>query len=139
MKKITYLLTGLLSALALITQAAEKPSQETVPASAHDHPFLNGELNPEYDGQVTVLVGEVIDIKPGVKYALYKVDTKTKDIKPIWVTTLVPVASGEIKLGDRLIFRGYITKTESLDPSGKLLSMIRSETLLSARAIESPN
>ena len=107
-------------------------AQEAVQGS----PFSNGILNPELEGQLTALLGEVIDIKttPDDKQ-LYLLNVGLKGVKPIWITPMVRVASGEIAIGKQLVFRGYIANTAELNRG--LIDTIKVPTLLLAIQIDS--
>lgn len=105
---------------------------------ANENPFLNGHLNPKYEGEVTALLGDIIEILDGHNgRKLYKLNLNIEVINPIWVTSFVPFADGEITLDSKLIFRGYIATADSLDGSGELRSKIKSETLLLALKADS--
>jgi len=100
---------------------------------ANDNPFLNGELNPKYEGEITALGGTVISHIVVDNNNFYKLDLKIEGIKPIWVTSFIqPAGKQTIEEGDRTVFKGYISKSISLDSSGKLISAIKSDTLLMA-------
>ncbi|MBF7073584.1 hypothetical protein ISG33_09280 [Glaciecola sp. MH2013] len=100
---------------------------------ANENPFLNGELNPKYEGEITALGGTVIDHIVVENNNLYKLDLKIKGIKPIWVTSFIkPKGKQIIQKGDRVVFKGYISKSISLDPSGELSSDIKANSLLMA-------
>ena len=108
-------------------------------AQSPDDPFLNGELNLEYEGQLTGLAGEVIDIKDTKqKFKAYKLDLKIEGIKPIWVSSIASIPGGELKVGDEIIFKGYISSASGLDPSGDLEATISSKSLLLALRAERP-
>lgn len=53
-------------------------------------------------------------------------------IQHIWVTSIAPQPEGEIKIGDMIMFKGFISTTSNLDPSGELGKIIGSKTLLMA-------
>jgi len=100
---------------------------------ANSNPFLNGELNPKYEGQLTALSGDIIEIIEGHENRkLYKLHLNIEGVKPVWVTSLAPFAKGDISMNSKLIFRGYIATSDSLDSTGRLKSKINSETLLLA-------
>ena len=100
---------------------------------ANENPFLNGQLNPKYEGEVIALAGEIIDIKPTTqKFPVYKLNLRIKGVRNIWVTSIAPQPEGGIKLGDTIIFRGFITTSKSTDPDGELENLIDSKTLLMA-------
>ncbi len=100
---------------------------------ANDNPFLAGELNPRYEGEVTALAGEVIKVEmTKQKYPVYLLELRMEGIKPIWVTSIAPEPGGKVKLGDNVIFKGFISIASGLDPSGELEKMIESKTLLLA-------
>jgi len=101
--------------------------------AANDNPFLNGELNPKYEGEVIALAGEVLEIQPTKqKFPVYKLNLRINGIKNIWVTSIAPQPEGGIKVGDMIIFKGFITKSSSTDSTGELGKIIGSETLLIA-------
>lgn len=107
-------------------------------AEANDNPFLNGELNPKFEGELTALSGDIIQIVEGHKgRQLYKLNLNIPGIKPIWVTGMMPIAEGEIALNSRLIFSGFIATASGLDESGQLKRIIDSETLLLAVRVDS--
>ena len=100
---------------------------------ANDNPFLHGELNPLYEGEKTALQGEIVEIKSTKeKYPLYKLNLHTKEIKNIWVTSISPQPLGGIKVGDKIVFKGFITNADILDTSGELRQITHSQTLLLA-------
>lgn len=100
---------------------------------ANDNPFLSGELNPQYEGELTALGGTVIDHIVVESNNVYKLDLRIEGIKPVWVTSFVkPEGKQKIERNDKVVFKGYISKSDSLDPTGKLLSAIESKTLLIA-------
>jgi len=102
-----------------------------------ENPFLNGELNLAYEGQLTAIAGEIIDIKDTKqKYPAYKVNLRIEGVNPIWATTIVEHPKGGIKLGDMIIFKGYIGSVASLDESGELESLIGSKAILLALRVE---
>jgi len=80
---------------------------------ANENPFLSGELNPQYEGELTALGGEVLEIKPEPE--------------------------GGIKVGDMMIFKGFISTAKSADPDGDLERLINSKTLLMAIQSQRPN
>ena len=53
-------------------------------------------------------------------------------VKPIWVTSIAPKPEGGINVGDKMIFKGFISTTLATDPSGKLEKITGSKTLLMA-------
>ena len=100
---------------------------------ANENPFLNGELNPKYEGELTGLGGTIIDHIVVKNNNVYKLDLKLDNIKPIWVTSFIkPQGKQKIEKGDRVVFKGYISLSSSLDTSGDLYSSINSKTLLMA-------
>ena len=100
---------------------------------ADDNPFLNGSLNSKYEGEVTALAGEIIDIKPTKqKFPVYKLDLRIDGIKHIWVTSIAPAPEGGIKLGDMIVFRGFITTSRGTDPDGDLELITGSNAILMA-------
>lgn len=97
--------------------------------------ILNGELNPEYDRQLTILAGEVVEIKDGLQNKkMYKINLHHEGVKNIWV---VPIANieGGLPLGGHFLFKGYVAVANSLDPSKTLIKLINSPTLLLAYEI----
>jgi len=73
---------------------------------ANENPFLRGELNPQYEGELTALGGEVLEIKPTrQKFPVYKINLRIEGIKNIWVTSIAPEPEGGIKVGDMMIFK----------------------------------
>lgn len=105
---------------------------------ANDNPFLNGELNPKYEGELTALSGDIVDIIDGDKgKKLYKLNLNIAGLKHIWVTSVAPFAENEITINSKLIFKGYIATSNGLDLTGKLKLKIQSETLLLALKADS--
>ncbi len=104
-----------------------------------DNPFLNGELNLEFEGQITGLAGEIIEIKETKqKYPAYKLNLKIKGIKPIWVSSIAPIPGNVLKVGDEIIFKGYISSSSGIDSTGELEAIINSKSLLLALRAERP-
>ena len=100
---------------------------------ANDNPFANGELNSKYEGEVTALAGEILEIKPTEQnFPVYKLNLNIEGIKPIWVTSIAPKPEGGIKVGDNIIFKGFISTSSGIDSSGKLGKITGSNTLLMA-------
>ena len=100
---------------------------------ANENPFLDGELNPKYEGEVTALLGVVVDLKPTKqKYPVYKLNLGIDGVNHIWVTSIASQPDGGIKLGDAIVFKGFITSAASTDPSGELGRMISRKMLLMA-------
>jgi hypothetical protein len=100
---------------------------------ANENPFLNGVLNAKYEGEVTALAGEVIEIKPTNKsFPVFKLNLRVEGVEPIWVTSIAPEPEGGIKVGDMLIFKGFISTAAGTDPSGQLEEIIGTKTLLMA-------
>jgi len=99
---------------------------------ANKNPFLNGELNQKYVGEVTALAGEIIEIKTIQNNPVYKINLRMDGIKPIWVASIAPQPEGGIKVGDMIIFRGFISTASKTDPSGSLGKNTGSESLLMA-------
>ena len=96
-------------------------------------PFLNGTFNPKYEGQGITLSGVVLEILPTEQiHPIYKLNLNNKGIHPIWVISVDPTVGNEIKVGETLRFRGYITATSSIDSTGELESIIPSKLLLMA-------
>jgi len=105
---------------------------------ANDNPFLNGQLNPKYEGELTALSGDIVEIVDDHKgKKIYKINLNVAGIIPIWVTSFAPFAEGEISLNSKLVFRGYIAASDSLDPTGQLRAKINCETLLLALQADS--
>jgi len=126
------ILTLLLLALSFNTMSGQFAEQ------ANDNPFFNGELNPKYEGELTALSGDIVEIVEGHKgKKLYKLNLNITGLKQIWVTSFIPFAKGEISVDSKLIFRGYIATADGLDPTGNLRSKINSETLLLALKADS--
>lgn len=72
-------------------------SAENLAEEANNNPFLNGELNPKYEGQLTALSGDIVEMVEGHKgRTLYKLDLNMAGIKPVWVTSIAPFAKGDI-------------------------------------------
>ena len=114
-------------------------SKDELAKAANDNPFLNGQLNPEYEGQLTALAGEVIQIKSTRQnFSVYKLKLRIEGVDPIWVTSIAPAPGGEIKLGDKIIFKGYITTAKGTDPTGELELLIQAKTLLMAIQSQRP-
>lgn len=100
---------------------------------ANESPFLDGQLNPKYEGELTALGGTIVKHVIAQNNNVYLVDLKIEKIKPIWVTSFIkPQGKQQIELGDRVVFKGYISSSASLDPTGELFSLIKSEMLLMA-------
>ena len=100
---------------------------------ANDNPFLNGELNAKYEGEVTVLASEIIDLKPTKEdFPVYKLNLRINGVKNIWVTSITHAPEGGIKLGDMMVFKGFIASSNALDPDGDLEKITGSKTLLMA-------
>jgi len=126
MKK--YLISILIILVSIQPSIAGKYAQE-----ANDNPFKNGELNLKYEGEKTALAGEILEIKPTKqKFPIYKLNLRIEGIKHIWVASIAPSTNGEIKVGDLMIYKGFISSTSELDPSGELEKIINSKTLLMA-------
>ena len=130
--------------VAPVTPTAVSVPPDTTPAKQTKAaggvtPFANGELDPAYAGQVAIVEGKVTEIKTALNNGIFfKLDLQKPKIKPVWVATFVPVAEGEIKVGDQLIFKGYVATSDSMDATGALKSLLGSSTLLMARTIETP-
>ena len=100
---------------------------------ANDNPFYEGELNAKYEGEVVAIAGEVVEVKSTKQnYPAFKLNLRLEGVNPIWVTSIAPQPEGGIKVGDMLIFKGFISTADSLDPSGKLAKITGSKTLLMA-------
>jgi hypothetical protein len=105
---------------------------------ANDNPFLNGELNPKYEGELIALSGDIVEIIDGHNgKKLYKLNLNIAELKSIWVTSFAPFAEGEVSISSKLIFKGYIATADNLDSTGKLKSKIMSDTLLLALKADS--
>jgi hypothetical protein len=105
---------------------------------ANDNPFLNGELNPKYEGELIALSGDIVEIIDGHNgKKLYKLNLNIAELKSIWVTSFAPFAKGEVSISSKLIFKGYIATADNLDSTGKLKSKIMSDTLLLALKADS--
>lgn len=77
--------------------------------------------------------GTVIDHVVVENNKIYKLDLRIEGIKPIWVTSVVkPEGKQTIQQNDKVVFKGYISKSDSLNPTGKLQATIQSNTLLIA-------
>ncbi len=100
---------------------------------ANDNPFLNGVLNAKYEGEVTALAGEIISIEPTPpKYPVYELNLRIEGVKNIWVTSIAPEPEGGLKIGDMVLFKGFISKSSNLDPKGDIEKITRGKTLLMA-------
>ena len=145
--------TALFLVLAMLTYAANaevsnSPRSESLSTTTNiakpidptnERPFLNGELDPNLETEAAVIKGKIIQIVgKGDEKRIYKVDLGKKGFKPIWVTTLVLFSDNQIKLGDELVFKGYVAKTKSLDFEGELTSKVSSSTMFLAKTIETP-
>ena len=129
-KKSMFLMLAILT-ISLFTQEVK---------ALDGSPFSNGQLNPAYEGQMTPLAGEVIDIKSTKeKYSLYKLNLRMEGVDPIWVTSIGTQPMGGIHIGDMIIFRGYISSTNKIDPSGNIVTLINSKTLLLAIRSDRPD
>jgi hypothetical protein len=105
---------------------------------ANDNPFLNGELNPKYEGELIAISGDIVEIIDGHNgKKLYKLNLNIAELKSIWVTSFAPFAEGEVSISSKLIFKGYIATADNLDSTGKLRSKIMSDTLLLALKADS--
>lgn len=105
-----------------------------------ESPFLDGQLNLELEGELTALAGEVIDKKDTKqKYPVYKLNLRLDGVGSIWVTSIGEAPVGGINIGDMMIFKGYISSSEGLDPSGELEKLINSKSLLLALKTERAN
>ena len=124
----------ILLSIFLITLLLIKPlSAGEYAQAANDNPFVNGELNSKYEGEITILAGEVLEIQPTKQnFPVYKLNLRIEGIKNIWVTSIAPQPKGGIKVGDMMIFKGFISTAKSTDPSGELGKIISSKTLLMA-------
>jgi hypothetical protein len=124
----------ILLCLATCNAQASSLSQKT-----NDNPFLNGELNSEYEGQKTGLLGQIIEMSVTKEnYPIYKLNLNIGDMRPIWVTSIASQPEGGIKLGDNIIFKGFIASAASLDESGELEKLIGSKMLLMAVYAQRP-
>ncbi|WP_163935028.1 hypothetical protein [Paraferrimonas sp. SM1919] len=100
---------------------------------ANENPFLDGQLNAKYQGEVVAIAGDVITKMMVDNHRFYLLDLKTEGLKNIWVTSFIqPQGKPTVDVGDNIIFQGYISTSSDLDPSGKLHSAIKSQTLLLA-------
>lgn len=114
-------------------------NQDTA-ALLNDGVIVAGELNPGFHGRAANIEANVLEIKnsPDGTQVL-KLALPQKEVRPIWATTFVPLAKNEIKIGDSLLFKGYIATTDSVDRSGKLRILVEdSAAVLRARTIETP-
>jgi hypothetical protein len=108
--------------------------------SPHAEYTANELLPPNEDGNGRNITGTVVAILPGPQdQPMYKLNIGTNKEEIIWASTFVPVSDGQIKVGERWTFKGYIKKAAELDPSGKLVEMIQSPSFLVARTIETPS
>lgn len=124
MFKFVFFITALLSITCFAGEYAEQ---------ANENPFMNGELNPLYEGQLTALGGTVITHIEFESNHFYQLDLKIEGIEPIWVTSFIqPAGKPVIEKNDRVVFKGYISKSASLDSTGNLGETIKSTTLLLA-------
>ena len=105
-----------------------------------DGVIVAGELNPGFHGRAANIEAKILEIKTSPDNTqVLKLALPQKDIKPIWATTFVPLAKDEVKIGDTLLFKGYIATTNSVDPSGRLGVLVEdSAAVLRARTIETP-
>lgn len=102
-------------------------------SEASENPFLKGVLNSKFEGEETALVGEIIKIQTTKqKYPVYKINLNLDGIKHIWVTSIAPQPNGGIKVGDFIVFKGFISIASVLDSTGELEKIIGSKTLLMA-------
>jgi len=102
--------------------------------------IVAGQLNPGMEGRAAAFEAKVLDIKtaPDTTQVL-KLELPYKDTQPLWAITFVPIAKDEVRVGDRLIFKGYVAATDSVDRSGKLRELVEnSAAVLRAQTIESP-
>jgi hypothetical protein len=106
----------------------------------NDGVIVAGVLNPGFHGRAATIEAKVLEIKTSPDHTqLLKLALPQQEVKPIWATTFVPIAKDEIKIGDTLLFKGYIAATNSMDPSGKLRVLVEgSAAVLRARTIETP-
>jgi len=131
-----YLIYVLLLSFSLSISAQEA----NLAKAANENPFLNGQFNMEYVGQLTALGGEIIEItETKENYPIYKLNLRIKGVNPIWVASLAPPPEGGILVGDMIIFRGYISASNELDESGELEKTINSKSLLLASRADRPN
>ncbi len=106
-----------------------------------DFPFLDGDLNLAHEGKLTALAGEVVEIKDGPdNKKCYRLNLPLKDINDIWVLPIAPIEEGQVKLGDSVVFRGYISAVDSFKGSQKqtIKSIVKAPTLLLALKLEPP-
>lgn len=108
------------------------------PVLLTDGVIVAGQLNPGLHGRTVTIEGKVLEMKTSPDNTqVLKLALPQKEIGPIWATTFVPLAKDEIKVGDTLLFKGYIATTDSVDPSGRLRVMVEdSAAVLRARTIE---
>jgi hypothetical protein len=130
-KNVVLLLALLLFPLASLA------SQPDLAKAANDNPFLNGKFNPAYVGQLAGIAGEVIEILDGSKNrTIYKLNLRIKGVETIWATRIAPIPEGPLKIGDMIIFKGYISSSEELDSA--VAQKIGDKTLLLALRAERP-
>jgi len=102
-------------------------------SEANENPFKDGELNAKYEGELTAIGGIILKQIVVENNKVYLLDLKTPSIKPIWVTSFItPEGKKAVEIGDNVIFKGYISRTDNLDETGELMTAIKSETLLMA-------
>lgn len=125
--------------LFLLFTSAVGAGQEA-PELLSDGVIVAGELNPGFQGRAATIEAKILAIKTSPDNTqVLKLALPQKDIKPIWATTFVPLAKDEVKIGDTLLFKGYIATTNSVDPSGRLRVLVEdSAAVLRARTIETP-
>lgn len=116
-------------------QAVAKP---IVPPIDQGLQYVNGHLNGEYRGKAVRLLGEVVEIKSVAGRVFYQLNVKLKGVNPVWVLGYVNVAEGEIHLGDRLVFIGYVRATHRLDADGEVAKVLQTPGVLVAESIQTP-
>jgi len=105
--------------------------------AANDNPFLEGKLNPEYIGQLAAIAGEVVEILDATNNRyIYKLNLRIDGVDTIWATSITAIPDGPLVKGDMIIFKGYISSSEELDP--EVAKIIKDETILLALRAERP-
>lgn len=100
--------------------------------------FKYGQLNPENVGQRIRIVGkvkEIIQLAGG--HNIYRIEWPLMGVEPAWLSTHSPVKTGEILEGSSYQFIALLTKTKTLDTSGKLQKIVNSDLMLMAESIQS--
>lgn len=117
------------------------PADETkLRSGPADGIIVAGQLNPGFHERAAALEAKVLEVRDAPDNThLIKIELIDRDAIQIWATTFVPLAEGQVKIGDRLIFKGYIATTDSIDSTGRLRGLTEgSAAVLRARTIESP-